>query len=338
MKRLLVVLLVLIMAFSVSACGSGGAGDDAAEKIVIKAAHVEVEDRAIHQSLVKFGEYISAESDGVLQLEIYPNGELGDDSDVVESLVLGTVQITIPGSAVFTAYDEKFAVMNLPYLFDSKEQMDAAFTGEFGDMINEWFEEYGFVGLGFQYDGARCMSNNKRAIYSPKDMSGIKFRVMDSALYIDMFKMMGANPTPMGYGEVYTALQQGVIDGQDNPPGLTYGSKFNEVLDYYSVTQHVYANCPAIISADFFYGLDEEYQNIIREGAEMYLVEWQRAEESAMEEGYIKSIAEEGTEVNYLDADGIKAFQDSVIPLYESYRVKLGDDVMDKVMEYAKSK
>ena len=338
MKKLLVVLLVLVMVFSVTACGGGGGESEEgpAEAIVIKAAHVEVEDRAIHQSLVQFGEYIAAESDGVLTLEIYPNGELGDDSDVVESIALGTVQMTIPGSAVFTAYDEKFAVMNLPYLFDSKEQMDAAFTGDFGGMLNEWFEEYGFVGLGFQYDGARCMSNNVRPIYSPADMTGIKFRVMDSALYIDMFKMMGANPTPMGYGEVYTALQQGVIDGQDNPPGLTYGSKFNEVLKYFSVTQHVYANCPVIIGADFFYGLDEEYQNIIREGATMYLQDWQREEESAAEAGYIESIAADGTEVNYLEADGVKAFQDSVAPLYESYRAKLGDDVMDLVLSYAK--
>lgn len=338
MKKFLVVLLVIVMVFSVTACGGGGVENEEgnAETIVIKAAHVLVESGSVNQSLVKFGEYIAAESEGVLVLEIYPNGELGDDSDVVESIALGTVQMTMPASAVFTAYDEKFAVMNLPYLFDSKEKMDAAFTGEFGEMLSQWLEEYGFVGLGFQYDGARCMSNNVRPINSPVDMSGIKFRVMDSALYIDMFKMMGANPTPMGYGEVYTALQQGVVDGQDNPPALTYESKFNEVLKYFSVTQHVYSNCPIIISADFFYGLDEEYQNIIREGATMYIQDWQRAEESVAETGFVEAIAAAGTEVNYLEADGVKAFQDSVAPLYESYRAKLGDDVMDLVLSYAK--
>jgi len=336
------VLLISLLVFTLAACGGTGdsAGDNGsgtADTIVIKAAHVEVEDRAIHQGLVKFGEYIAEQSDGVLQLEIYPNGELGDDSDVVESISLGTVQMTIPGSALFTAYDEKFAVMNLPYLFDSKGKMDAAFTGEFGEMLKEWFEEYGFVCLGFNYDGARCMSNIKRPIYSPADMKGLKMRVMDSALYIEMFKLMGANPTPMGFGEIYTALQQGVIDGQDNPPGLTYGSKFYEVLKYFSVTQHVYANCPVIIGADFFYSLPEEYQQIIREGAKLYLEDWQRAEESSLEEHYIDLIKEAGVEVNYLDAEGIKAFQDSVQPIYDSYRQKLGDEIMDKVLELARS-
>ncbi|HZK02230.1 MAG TPA: TRAP transporter substrate-binding protein [Anaerovoracaceae bacterium] len=340
MKKLLSVLLISLLVFALVGCGGSsdgeGGGGDAQETIVIKAAHVEVEDRAIHEGLVKFGEYIAEESDGVLKLEIFPNGELGDDSDVVESILLGTVQMTVPGSALFTSYDEKFAVMNLPYLFNSKEEMDAAFTGEFGDLLGEWFEEYGFKLLGFNYDGARCMSNNVRPIFTPADMKGIKYRVMDSNLYIDMFKYMGANPTPMGYGEVYTALQQGVIDGQDNPPGLTYGSKFNEVLKYFSVTQHVYANCPAIIGADFFNSLDKEYQDIIAAGAKLYLEDWQRGEESAAEEEYIELIKEAGTEVNYLDEAGIKAFQESVQPLYDSYRQKLGDDIMDKVLEYAR--
>ncbi|HWQ78322.1 MAG TPA: TRAP transporter substrate-binding protein, partial [Anaerovoracaceae bacterium] len=215
MKKLILMLLILVLTLGFAGCGgaeepAGAPSEEGAapEPIIIKAAHVEVEDRAIHQALVKFGEYIAAESDGVLTLEIYSNGELGDDSDVVEAIGLGTVQMTVPGSGVFTNYDEKFAVMNLPYLFESKEQMDAAFTGEFGDMIGGWMEEYGFVCLGYNYDGARCMSNNVRPINTVADMKGIKFRVMDSALYIDMFQMMGANPTPMGFGEVYTALQQ----------------------------------------------------------------------------------------------------------------------------------
>lgn len=336
MKKILATILVLALTFLLVACGGTTevAPKEEAQEIVIKAAHVEVEDRAMHQALVKFGEFIGEESGGVLKLEIYPNGELGDDTDVVEAIALGTVQMTVPGSAVFTAYDEKFSVMNLPYLFSSKEKMDAAFTGEFGDLIGGWMEEYGFINLGYNYDGARCMSNNIRPINTPEDMKGIKFRVMDSALYIDMFKMLGANPTPMGFSEVYTALQQGVIDGQDNPAGLTYGSKFYENLKYFSVTQHVYANCPVIIGADFFNGLDEEYQNIIREGAKVYLEDWQRSEESAAEAGYITAMEEAGVIVNTVSEENMLKFKEAVKPLYDSYREKLGDEIMDQVMEY----
>lgn len=340
MKKLIITLLILVLTLGFAGCGGSGepAGEPsdegaAPEQIIIKAAHVEVEDRAIHQALVKFGEYIDQESDGVLKLEIYPNGELGDDSDVVEAIALGTVQMTVPGSGVFTNYDEKFAVMNLPYLFESKEQMDAAFTGEFGDLIGGWMEDYGFVCLGYNYDGARCMSNNIRPINTVADMKGIKFRVMDSDLYINMFQLLGANPTPMGFSEVYTALQQGVIDGQDNPPGLTYGSKFYENLKYFSVTQHVYANCPVIIGKDFFDGLDPAYQDIIREGAKTYLEDWQRSEESAAEAGYIKNIEEAGVAVNELTPEAIAEFKAALQPIYDDYRTKLGDEVMDQVLE-----
>lgn len=340
MKKVLISLLVLALTFGFFGCGGSSSVESsdegaAPETIVIKAAHVEVEDRAIHQALVKFGDYIAEQSDGVLKLEIYPNGELGDDSDVVEAIGLGTVQMTVPGSGVFTSYDEKFAVMNLPYLFKSKEQMDKAFTGGFGDLIGSWLEDYGFVCLGYNYDGARCMSNNVRPINSPADMKGIKFRVMDSDLYIDMFKMWGANPTPMGFSEVYTALQQGVVDGQDNPPGLTYGSKFYENLKYFSVTQHVYANCPVIIGKDFFNSLDPKYQDIIKEGAKKYLEDWQREQESAAEEGYIQKMADAGVAVNELTPENITKFQELVQPLYDQYREKLGDEVMDEVLKYA---
>ena len=338
MKKVVITILILVLTFSLAGCGGTTKvnTEGAAKTIIIKVAHVEPEDRAINKALVKFGEYIAEKSDGVLKLEIYPNGELGDDTAVVQAIALGTIQMTVPGSGVFEAYDNKFSVMNLPYMFSSKEKMDAAYTGGFGDLLGEWMKEYGFVCLGFNYDGARCMSNNIRPINTPEDMNGIKFRVMDSPLYIDMFKMLGANPTPMGFSEVYTALQQGVIDGQDNPPGLTYGSKFNENLKYFSVTQHVYANCPVIIGADFFNGLDEKYQNIIKEGAKIDLVDWQRTEESTAEAGYIKSIAEAGTVVNTVSEENILKFKEKLQPLYDSYREKLGDEVMDQVMAFAK--
>jgi TRAP-type C4-dicarboxylate transport system substrate-binding protein len=130
-------------------------------------------------------------------------------------------------------------------------------------------------------------------------------------------------------------LQQGVIDGQDNPPGLTFGSKFYENLKYFSVTQHVYANCPVIIGKDFFNGLDKQYQDIIREGAKMYLEDWQREQESAAEEGYIQKLADAGLQVNRLTPENIAKFQELVKPLYDKYREKLGDEIMDQVLAAA---
>lgn len=334
MKKIIsLVVIGAMLLISFTSCGGGG-GES--ESLTFKIAHVEAEDSSIHKSFVKFKENVEKESDGSITVEIYPNGELGGDVEVLESINLGNIQMSAMSSAVMTSYDERFSILDLPFLFDTQENMEKAVNGDLGKMYLGWMEEYGFKGLGFQYDGARCVSNNKRAINKVEDMNGLKIRVMESPIYIDMFKRMGANPTPMSFDEVYTALQQGVVDGQDNAPGITYNSKFYEVQKYYSLTKHTYANCPIITNKSFIEGLPEDQSKIILDAAQEYLIKWQRNEATSLDSDYIQKMTDDsGTKVNELTPENQKGFVESVQPIYTDYEKKLGKEVLDEVKDLA---
>lgn len=341
MKKVFTIVLSLILVFALTACGGGGTdsgdGDSSSsgDVLVLKTAHVDSEEGPLHQSYVKFKEYVEAESDGTIQVDIYPNGELGGDRQVVEAINLGTIHMSAVAAGTLTNYDEKFSILSLPFLFDTPEEMEANINGEFGDLMKEWMEDYGFKCFGFQYDGARCVSNNKVPINTVDDMKGLKIRVMESPIFIKMFQLLGANPTPMSFSEVYTGLQQGVVDGQDNPPGLTYTSKFSEVLKYYSLTQHVYSNCPILWNKEFLESLPQEQYDIIEQGSLEFLHDWNRAENIRMESEYIELIGEGGTEVNELSPENKAAFKAAMQPVYDEYREIIGED-MDKALDLIK--
>lgn len=341
-KKLLLALLLTFTLVFTTACGGGGGedvndgeGSAQAGDVTIKFAHVEAEDSPCHQAIVKFQEAVEAESNGNVKVEIFPNGELGSERQILEGLNLGTIHMAVVSVANFEQYDEKFSTLSLPFLFESQENMEAAFTGEFGQMGIDWMAEYGFYGLGYHFDGSRNMSNSKRAINSVADMNGLKMRVMESPLYINMFTLMGANPTPMSFTEVYTALQQGVVDGQDNPPALTYTSKFHEVQDFYSLTQHVFAQSAGVANPDFMDSLTDEQKEVVLSCADEWLIKWQRDFASSEEAGYIQKIKDEGTAVNEITPENHQGFVDAVQPIYDEYREKLGDEVMDKVLDLA---
>jgi tripartite ATP-independent transporter DctP family solute receptor len=345
-KKVLSFLMVAMFIVALAACGGGSAGtesDDGAEAeasggdaaqevepIVIKAAHVEAEEAPIHQSFVQFKEYVEAESGGSISVEIYPNGELGSERQVLEAVNLGTVQFSAVTMSNFVQYDDRFSIISLPFLFESYEQQEEAVNGPFGQLFLDWMEEYGFVGYGYQYDGARCISNSKRPINTVADMNGLKIRVMESPIFISMFELMGANPTPMSFTEVYTALQQGTVDGQDNPPSLTYDSKFYEVQKYYSLTGHVYSEVAVVSNKAFMESIPQEQRDILTAGAEQYLVDWQRELARSLESEYVQKIRDAGvTEVNDITPENIRTFIDAVAPIYDEYRELVGAEVFD---------
>ncbi|MDR2132355.1 MAG: TRAP transporter substrate-binding protein [Clostridiales Family XIII bacterium] len=348
MKKAAVWLLALCMVFAFAACGGGGSGsgsesetagegeataeggeEAAVEPLVIKAGHVETEESPLGQSFIKFEEWIEAESGGAIQVDVYANGELGGDRQVFEAVNLGTVQLTVGGNGALTQYDEKFALMGLPFVFDDKEKENAAMTGAFGDRLIDWLADYGFKCFGFQYDGARSISNNKRPINTVADMEGLKIRVMDSDFYVRLFQLFGANPTPMSFTEIYTALSQGTVDGQDNPPSLTYDSKFTEVQKYYSLTRHIYAESPILANLEWWNGLTEEQRSILSEGIETWLHSWQRETAMSLEDEYVQKIRDAGVEVNELSPEGLQSFKDAAQPIYAEYQEKLGDVYTD---------
>jgi TRAP-type C4-dicarboxylate transport system substrate-binding protein len=159
-------------------------------------------------------------------------------------------------------------------------------------------------------------------------------RVMESPVFIDMFKYLGSNATPMSFSELFTGLQQKTVDGQENPASLIYASKFQEVQKYLSQTEHVYSICANLINADFYNGLTDEQKAIVNEGAKQFLVDWQISQESNDNQKFIDMLKEAGMEVNEVTPENKQKFIDAVTPMYDKYKKELGTEIFDIIEPY----
>ncbi|MEW6423767.1 MAG: DctP family TRAP transporter solute-binding subunit [Bacillota bacterium] len=339
MKKVFAVALVFMVISLMAGCSqkkepAAPEKKAAPEKIVIKLGHVEAEDRSTHMACVEFEKYVEQQSQGKVDVQLFPNGQLGGDRQMTEAVALGTIQMTLPATAVLTTYSPKFGILDMPFIFKNAQSGFKALDGELGAKLNELLKPVGIYCFGYNYNGARNISNNVRPINEPKDLKGIKMRVMESPVYIDLFKYLGANPTPMSFGEVYTALQQGTVDGQDNGASLTYATKFYEVQKYYSLTGHTLSFLAVIINDKFYKGLPEDIQKIIAEGARKYLIDYQRELETRDDSKYIEKLKEAGMQVNAITPENHEKFVEALKPMYEKYKKEIGQEMFDLVAKY----
>lgn len=339
--------LAVLMMLSMSACGrnagnnmgkSNGEANSADESengsLTIKIGHVEAEDRSTHEALVKyFKEPVEEKSNGSIQVEIHPNGVLGGDAELAESVAMGTLQAALPSTSVLVTYSPDFGVMDMPYLFGSSDKAFAAMDGELGTYFNEKLDGVGIHCLGYSYNGLRSMTNSSRAIEKPEDLKGLKMRVMENQVFIDFFNTLGASATPMSFNELFTGLQQHTVDGQENPPSLIYASKFQEVQEYLSVTEHVNNFLGFIMNKDFYESLSEEQKTIVEEAAADFVKE-QRKMEQEDTDTYVKKLEEEGMRVNYLTDGQKELFRNALEPMYEKYKKEFGEDVFKMAEKY----
>jgi tripartite ATP-independent transporter DctP family solute receptor len=347
-KRIIVIMLVLALigSFTIGCGGSGGsdgggAGDSGdvgandGKTITIKYGNSDTESRSNNVTAKKFKEFMEANTDGQVIVEIYPNEQLGDDAEMVKGLQLGTVQIYTgaPGGSFGGVFGEKLDLLDLPFLYsDYDNWYEGVFEKGGGDEYAKLLSDNGLYNLTYLYDGARCMSSNVRPIYSVDDLKGVKMRCMSSKIYVAMFDAMGANPTPMSWGEVYTGLAQGTIEGQDNGPAITCDKRIYEVTKYYSLTRHTMPPAPVTTSQAFMDSLPDDIASIFLEGIDI-LGKEQRALEFELENGYIQEIEDGGCAVN--EITDIDSFREAVKPVYDEWRDIVGDDVIDAMLASA---
>ncbi|MGE5632280.1 MAG: DctP family TRAP transporter solute-binding subunit [Caulobacteraceae bacterium] len=340
MKKLITIVLMVTLVFSLttgcakkeaSTTNTGASGGD---KIVIKLGHVEAEDRSTHKAALEFEKYVEEQSNGRVDVQIYANGQLGGDRQMTEGVALGTIQMTLPATSVLTTYSPRFGVLDMPFIFKNEQAGFKALDGEVGAMFNKILESKGLYNLGYNYNGARHMTNSKRAINEPNDLKGLKMRVMESPVYIDLFKYLGANATPMSFGEVFTALQQGTVDGQENPVSLIYAMKFHEAQKYLSLTGHTYSYLAVLINDKFYKGLPEDIRKIVTDGAQKYLIDYQRNLEISDTDKYLSKLKEAGIQVNEITPENHEKFVEAVKPMYEKYKAEIGQDMFDLVEKY----
>lgn len=342
-KRFLSLTMALMLILAMTACGGKQTSDgdasnsdaaaSSADTYVIKFAHTDSEDSTTHYGAAAFKRIVEEKTDGRVQVEIYPNGQLGDDPEVLEAIQLGTIQMTTCGASRLSNFGQEFAMLDLPFMFDSYDEMTAAVVGgELGQIYSDRADANGFKILGFLYDGARCISNNVRPIYTVDDCKGLKIRVMQNDLYINLMKAFGANPTPMAMTELYSALSSGVVDGQDNPPALGYAAKLHEVQKYYSWTRHTFQNAPLVLSGAFFESLPADLQSAVVE-AGLEAADEQREFSSSQELEFQDKIAEEGCQTN--EVSDMDSFRNACSSVYDDFRSTVGDELMDQILTAA---
>lgn len=346
-KKFYLVTLLMAMLAIFSACGKKDTASNntienstqaSAESIVIKIGHVEPEDRSTHKALVDFQKEVQEKTNNAVVVEIYPNGVLGGDVQLTESVAMGTLDAALPSTSVLTTYSNEFGILDMPYLFTSSEAAFNALDGEVGKYFNDKLVENGIVNLGYSYNGPRSTTSNVKPIEKPEDLVGLKMRVMESPIFIDFYKTLGANPTPMSFTELYTGLQQGTVEAQENPPSLTFANKFYEVQKYSSIDEHVHNFLAFIMNKGKFDSLTPEQQEIVKEAA-VNFVNSQRAMELNDNESAIKALETEGKlTTNILTEEQKSAFKEALAPMYEKYRGEFGNELFDLSEQYNTNK
>ncbi|WP_170378485.1 TRAP transporter substrate-binding protein [Ruegeria atlantica] len=307
---------------------SAGLAFAASAETVIKVGHGAAEAFHMHRALLKFEELVETGSNGEIDVQIFPSSQMGPDREMIEGVQTGVLEMAIPPSSFFAGWDPAFAVIELPYMYSSKDIAFDVLDGDAGDGMLARVENQGLVGLGWLELGVRNVTNNVRPVATPADLEGVKLRTMKVPAHVATFETLGANPTPMNFGEVYSALQQGVIDGQENPLAIITSQRFYEVQKYLSTTGHVFAVYMPVISKPFFDSLSAEHQQLVRDSmaaARDYQAELVASEDAEQ----LEQIRAAGVEVLELTAEQRQAFADKTESVRLQYRDEVGAEAYD---------
>lgn len=220
-----------------------------------------------HLAAVEFKKYVEEKSNGDLVIDIYPAGQLGKGKDLLTGTRLGTIDMTMAGNPWMTGFNPVQNVLDIPFIFDDHAHVYRVLDGDVGQKLFASMEEHGLKGIAFWEIGFRNVINSKRPIESVADLEGLKIRTTGNKAHIQAFKLLGANPQPMPFGEVYLALQTGVVDGTEHPVNEIYAMKFHEVTDHLSLTRHAYTAMVVTMNHNRWKSLSPEQQKIVTDGA-----------------------------------------------------------------------
>lgn len=323
-----------VMAVCLTACKSLGdtgakaaaAGDGRVYEIRLH--HDLSEESAQHSGLLEFQKVAEDKSGGRLDIQIFPDSALGTDTEVAELLEIGSVEAALIPTAKLSSFYPPLQILDLPFLFPSRDVCyntldDAGFrTMVFGPM-----EELGFHGINFWESGFKQFTAN-RVLEEPEDFQGLRFRTMESPMIMSQFEALGASALPMDFGETYSALQRGAVDGQENPLVSIVNMKFYEVQKNCIISNHGYLSYAFLFSRDYWDRLPADLQQVIEEAAEAALQK-ERQITIDREDGYIKIIEESGCEVTYLSEEEKEELAEVLYPVYEEYRDEIGPELLD---------
>lgn len=362
MKKLFCLLVSVAMTLSLAACGgsdssSSGGGSSAAapastnpadygltttptstDQVTIRLAYDVAEAHPSHTAFVeRFKNALEGVTGGNITVELYPNSQLGSLAENMESMRIGDLEMAALNDSVIGAMVPEFNLVGLPYLWSSLDAAHEALDGDFGNYLNQRLEDQiNILNLGWGDVGFRNITNSNRTISAPSDLAGLKIRTMTNTLHVEYFTELGAIPTPMSFSELFTALQQKTVDGQENPTALIYNNALYEAQSYMSVTEHVFTAVNLNIAKPFYESLPEDYQAIIAEAA-ANTMSYQRELITEQNESLLSEIEAAGVEVTVLTDEQKAEFQKvAEETVYNSAAAEYGQDLIDMAAAHNK--
>lgn len=321
-----------IKTFVTTACigtlllGSVAAHADDIRKRTLRFAFQNVIDHPQGQGAQKFAELVSEKSGGKISVRLFPGGTLGGDLQTVSAIQGGTLDMTVLNSGILSAQVGEFAMLDFPFLFNNTAEAHAVIDGPVGQRLHALLEPRGLIGLGYWDLGFRNLTNSRRAVTRWEDMRGLKVRVIQSPIYLETFNVLGANPVPMPFPEVYTGLEQRTVDGQENPFTVILGSKFNEVQRYLSVTNHIYNPQSLIIGQRTWSRLNTSEQAVIRDAAQEAQVFQRNLSAERQEQAYAE--LQSGMQANEVSAEEMDRFRERVRPVIEKFAADIDAELV----------
>ncbi len=344
LKKILALLLAVLLIFTMAAgCSKSGNDDtakaedeDANDTIVIKVGHTDTSNRSTNVCIEWLADYMKEQTDGRVIVEAYPDGQLGDDPELCKGLLLGTDQVYFGLSGVLGGIvGPKLDIVDLPFLYNSYDEwVKGSFDNGGLEIYNELLEGTGYICVDFMYNGMMNLCSSKKVYHNSADMKGYKVRVTASEMNVNIFKALGANPTPMAWGEVYTSVVQGAVDGLTHSLGVFNDFKFYEHAPYITLTEHQSSPYTVVMSTEFLESLPDDIYDVWMDGLHQACAK-QRDMERELELKYVDDFIANGATVYACTDEEKAAFYELCKDIYEQQRDVTGADVFDRFLATA---
>jgi tripartite ATP-independent transporter DctP family solute receptor len=326
---------VLLLGACGGASGSGdaAAGGDGEYTATMRLATVIEPDHPYNEGAREFADRIAEATDGRIKIEVFDSGQLGaGERELLEGLQQGTIDLTVVSSGPVSGFSEPILAFDLPFLFRDNDHVDAVMDGEIGRQVLDDFEQADIKGLALWENGFRHLSNDVRPVVDPEDAKGLRLRTMENPVHLDTWKAWGTDPTPMSFGELYTALQQGVVDGQENPVPVFTAAGFAEVQEHLSLTGHFYSPAPIAMSLKVFNEMPEEDQQLFLDAA-VEVAAFERDLVRTQSEEQLPALEDAGVQIVPADEIDQQKWQDAASEVYDTWADRVGQDVIDAILE-----
>ncbi|MEE1132411.1 MAG: TRAP transporter substrate-binding protein [Caryophanon sp.] len=332
-KKFMLVFMLAIVSL-LAAC-SDEKEEAASEPYVLKIGHATATDHFGQKSFERFQELVETNSDGQIQVEIYPASELGGEREMLEMLLMGELTMMAPASAILDAATKYMAVWDLPYLFTDFQTAHSVLDGEVGQYVLDSMADKGLVGIAYWENGFRHLTNSVKPVTTVADMAGLNMRTLENPMQIKAWSLTGANAAPLAFNAVYDALKSKQFDAQETPLTLMYSMKFHEAQNHLTLTGHTYSPWPVVVNKSFYDKLSTDLQQVVT-NAVLEVRDYNRQLSKEDEQKALQQLKQAGLAVVELSEEEKLKFKQAMSGIYNDVKADVGDEFYNQLMEAAK--